>query len=81
MGWTLMFAGRRFTVGMWRWADGDADGTAYGNAGAHTGYQYANADISSANTHPGANPDTRPHSDSYTGTYPNAGAGWRPLDT
>ena len=76
-----MFAGRRFTVGMWRWADGDADGTAYGNAGAHTGYQYANADISSANTHPGANPDTRPHSDSYTGTYPNAGAGWRPLDT
>ena len=39
-----MFAGRRFAVGMWRWAD---DGTAYGNAGAHTGYQYANADISS----------------------------------
>ena len=78
-----MFAGRRFVAGMWRWVDANAkaDDTAYGNARAHTGHQYANADISSANTHSGVDPDPRPHSDSYTGADPNAGAGWRPLDT
>ena len=76
-----MFAGRRFAVGMWRWANADTDGTAYGNARAYTGHKHDNADISAANTHPSANPDPRPHADSYTGTDPNAGAGWRSLDT
>ena len=59
---------------MWRWADSNADDTAYGNAWAYTCYQYPYADIGSANVHPRIYAIASPHSDSHTRTPSNAGA-------